>query len=91
LQELEVEKKSKKIVQRQKEDEALSAMEFQHSVQDDDDDNEFPILPPKDDGDEDDANALRTCGLCPTPHSHSSLMCRWLTGEHTRTQQLCRA
>lgn len=56
-EELEVEKKSKKIVQRQKEDEALSALEFQHSVQDDDEASEMPILPPKDEG-EDDANDM---------------------------------
>lgn len=54
-----MEKKSKKIVQRQKEDEALSALEFQHSVQDDDEASEMPILPPKDEG-EDDANDMRT-------------------------------
>ena len=59
LQELEVEKKSKKIVQRQKEDEALSALEFQHSVQDDDEASDMPILPPKDEG-EDDTNDMRT-------------------------------
>lgn len=56
-EELEVEKKSKKIVQRQKEDEALSALEFQHSVQDDDEASDMPILPPKDEG-EDDTNDM---------------------------------